>query len=234
MIKLLAWCFAFSCFLGSCESPHYVPTRTMPARGPADPEAMAAVEQNDGTAPYGDLESASDRRGATDSTSRPLDLFCKQILARGYRSQTLGCLPLVSHDLRHDGPWVSECGVDLADEIAERLRSEGFRQTVLDTNSSSLRISRAGLERGALSTLETVVREGPRLELDLVVFGTIRRQNDVGRAGRDVLVFDVNCFDFARDEIVAREKFEVPSDDPRNARIWRLAQQTSLWNPAAD
>jgi hypothetical protein len=79
--------------------------------------------------------------------------------------------------------------------------------------------------------LEDAAELGAVLDVDLIVFGTIRRDNNVGRQGRDVLTIDLTCWDAEADQVSARVKFEVPSDTHENARIWRLAQQESLWSP---
>jgi len=231
--------------VAGCESPEYVPERTMPARPVADDSAQPARERHDGQAPYTDDPARADEptaMGEPGGASRaiqvsstpsagPVGEFCDTIVRHAHGNASLACLPLVTRDPRSGGPWVSEYGVDLADEIAERLGYLGFDGTVLETATVGVRLTRADVPKPAVATLEDAVEAGKALQTDLVVFGTIRRDNNVGRSGRDVLTIDLTCWDAKNDRVSARAKYEVPSDDPANARIWRLAQEESLWSP---
>ncbi|QDU86061.1 hypothetical protein Pla163_32100 [Planctomycetes bacterium Pla163] len=249
----IAWILASAALLGSCRSPQYVPQRAMPAPGPSD-EGMQEVDaRHDGQAASGQAGSGQAPDGSateavapttapapriapprtSDSATAAVESFCAAILARGAGAGSIGCLPLVSQDLRTEGPWVAEYGVDLADQVAERVRAHGFTQQILDTSSIAARLARAELAKTALFTVEAVAQDGGQLGLDVLTFGTVRRDNNVGRAGRDVLTVDLCAWDFRSDAMLAREKFEIPSDVRSNARIWRLASTSSLWSPDA-
>lgn len=209
----------------ACRSPQYVAQRDMPARGPDDSAQQPVVERNDG------FTGASDSLAPADASTRPIGVFCEEIATAGAERESLGCLPLVSYGARAPGPYVSEYGVDLADQVAGWMRGRGFGTSVLTTPEMGARLDELLGERATLSTLETLRRHGELLELELVTFGTIRRDDGVGRPGRDVLTVDLQCYDFTSQRVLTRTTFEVPSDDAANERIWRLAQRTSTWKP---
>ena len=244
MITILRCSLVGLLLCAGCESPEYVPERSLPARTMPDDSTQPAVERHDGQTPYsGDPadsardDSAGGGGGApavrvTDgATAGPVAEFCETIVRHARNGENVACLPLVTREPRSAGPWVSEYGVDLADEIAERLSFLAFEGSVLETATVGVRLTRAEISRPAVATLEDATELGDVLGVELIVFGTIRRDNNVGRSGRDVLTIDLNCWNASTDEVMARAKFEVPSDVHENSRIWRLAQQESLWSP---
>lgn len=212
----------------ACRSPQYVSARDMPARGPDDSMQQPALERHDG------FTDPSDVGLAPDSSTRHLQVFCEEIAMTAEGRKNIGCLPLVLTDPRSSDPWVPEYGVDLADQVAGWMRGRGFATTVLTTTEMGTRLDETLGVKGTLSSLETLRRHGEHLGVELAVFGTLRRDNNVGRAGRDVLTVDLQCYDFVAEKLLTRISFEVPSDDPANARIWRLAQRTSSWRPDPD
>lgn len=250
----IALALATTLALGSCRSPEgeYVAPRSMPARGPSDAAQQPAMDRNDGVsneqAPTAPAQ-APPRQPAVqppprepvatgpppmqprDSSTPFIEEFCNTVVQRSAGRDSIGCLPLVSYDGSKDGPYVTEYGVEVADQVAGRLIDLSFAGPIFDTNSMGVKISNANVTKASLSTTEAVAKHSGRLEADLVVFGSVRRDDNVGRMGRDVLTVDLNCWDVAGNRIIAREKFEVPSDDRSNGRIWRLVQQSSLWGP---
>ena len=50
-------------------------------------------------------------------------------------TSSIGCLPFVSYDLKHEAGWVSQLGVRISDELARRLR----RGRVLGTDFRELK-----------------------------------------------------------------------------------------------
>lgn len=209
----------------ACGGPQYVARREMPARGPSDAAQQPTIERYDG------YTSPEDSTAPDDASTAPITTFCNEIATTVEGRKSLGCFPLVLTDPRRAEPWVPEYGVDVADQVAGWMRTRGFATTVLTTTEMGARLDEALGVMGSLSTLAAMRRHADALDVELAVFGTLRRNNNVGREGRDVLTVDLQCYDFVTQKLVTRTRFEVPSDDAANARIWSLAQRESSWLP---
>ncbi|MFG0317017.1 MAG: hypothetical protein ACF8XB_07090 [Planctomycetota bacterium JB042] len=160
--------------------------------------------------------------------------FCTAVAAHGGPSTTVAALPVVTYEMRRDAPWVSELGVRLADEIVQRLRDAGYRGPVWTTRELDLRVSAAGIDKASLATLGDVVDHGPALGARLVTFGTLKRENDVGRTGRDLLTLSLTAVDTASRTEAAHLSIEVPSDADNNRTFFELAKRESLWLSAGE
>lgn len=212
----------------ACRSPQYVAKREMPAAGPDAPAQMPGLQRYDGyTAP-------EDLSIPPDSSTAPVATFCEEIATSVQGRKSVGCLPLVLADPRAQAPWVPLYGVDLADQVAGTLRARGFATTVLTTTEMGARIVEALGDKVTLPTLESVRRHAAALDVELAVFGSLRRDNAGARDGRDVLTVDLQCYDFVTSKLVSRTTFEVPTDNPANARIWHLVQRKSAWSPSPE
>lgn len=245
---------ASTLFVGACRAPEgtYANQRAMPTRGASDAGQQQPMDRQDGVSneapgpveiqtptpppvvvapPPEPVDLGPPPMSPRDSSTRFIEDFCNTVLARNDGARHIGCLPLVSYSIEAGGPSVSDYGVEIANQVSDRMMEIGYRGMALDTNSMGIRISKANTVKASLSNIESVATHGARLGTDLIVFGSIRRDNDVGRAARDVLTVDLNCWDFRNQAMIAREKFEVPSDDRSNTKIWRLAQRASLWAP---
>ncbi len=157
--------------------------------------------------------------------------FCLAITAQGGGSTSVGFLPVVTFDLRKNAPWVSELGVRLADDLSRRLKQAGYAGTVLQLPELDVRIQTAGVQKSTFSTLDAVASSGPKLGLDVLVFGTLKRENNLGVNGRDVLTLDLNALQVATGRVLSRESFEVRSDKKENEAFFQLSERDSLWIP---
>jgi S1-C subfamily serine protease len=147
------------------------------------------------------------------------------------RAGSLGCLPLVMYDSDHAGPWVPELGVALADEAADLCRGPGFGGTVLGTADMAVRLSQVNLEKVSLTSLEAVAAAGDRLGVDVVLFGTLRREKDSGTAFLQRIKVHLLAYSFPAGALVGERKFELRSDAKENARAYAAAKAESLWMP---
>src|SRR5262249_28355538 len=121
-----------------------------------------------------------------DPCAEPVAAFCRDLSRQtGAAAHGVGCFPLVSTDLRTEAPWVSELGVNVADQIATGLGTGGASSTILDTDQLALRLSEQNLSRSSLTTLESIAAASPKLGVDRITFGTIRRRDKVGALDRD-------------------------------------------------
>ncbi len=162
-----------------------------------------------------------------DFLQGPISEFCASLAAQSPKAVSMGCLPLVTYDLRKGDPSISVLGERIADEAALGLNALGYR--ALQTTAMGVEVSRTNVERTALFTLEAVVQHGDRLGLDVVVFGKIRRDDNVGRIARHVLSVDLFAYDFVNGAVVSRKQWEIPSDHPAAAEPFRWHKQRSLW-----
>ncbi|MBI4879557.1 MAG: hypothetical protein HY812_07855 [Planctomycetes bacterium] len=157
--------------------------------------------------------------------------FCLGIAAKGGQGVSVGCLPVVTYDLRRVGPWVSELGMRLADDVAERLKAAGYAGEVLNTPEMDARIQRSGLDKALFANVTAVTQHGAGLGLGVVACGTLKRENSLGVAGRDVITLDLTALDVGSGSVLARVTFEVASDRAGNRAFFELAQRESLWLP---
>ena len=159
--------------------------------------------------------------------------FCTRIAAQGGSSVTFGPLPAVSYDLRRDAPWVSELGLRLANDLAQRMDDAGYRGSVLTTRELDVRMQQRGVDKASLSTLPAVAEHGPSLGVDVIAFGTMKRENGIGAPGRDVITLSFTAIEVASGTELAHSSFEVASDVDTNRTFFDLAQRESLWLPGA-
>src|SRR5262249_54758739 len=165
-----------------------------------------------------------------DPCAEPVAAFCRDLSRQtGAAAHGVGCFPLVSTDLRTEAPWVSELGVNVADQIATGLGTGGASSTILDTDQLALRLSEQNLSRSSLTTLESIAAASTKLGVDRITFGTIRRRDKVGALDRDVLVCDLQAYDVIAGKVVASAHWEIPSDDASLKKTWSLAQSESPW-----
>lgn len=154
--------------------------------------------------------------------------FCLEIVANAGNA-LVGTLPSVTYDLRRDGPWVSELGMWTAQDVAARLQSAGYRGDVLAPADMDVRVGRAGLNKADLSTLATVAEQARSLGVDVITFGTLKRENSLSVTGRDVITANLSALDVASGRVIAQTSFEVASDIAGNEAFFALAQRESLW-----
>ncbi len=154
--------------------------------------------------------------------------FCLEIAAKT-GSARVGTLPAVTYDLRRDGPWVSELGMWTARETAARLRSSGYRGDVLTPTEMDVRVRQSGSSKADLATVATVAEKAGSLGVDVVTFGTLKRENSLGVNGRDVITVDLNALEVASGRVIAQTTFEVASDIDGNQTFFALSQRDSLW-----
>jgi hypothetical protein len=155
--------------------------------------------------------------------------LCLGIAARGEHASKIGCLPLVTHDPRKPEGFVSELGVRAADDVAERLKAAGVGGDILATPEMTVKLSLAGLDKRQLVTLDQLVAQRVALDMDVVVFGTIRNEHSVGAAGRDLLTFDLLALDLRTAKLVSRQRFALESAAAANEAAFQMAQRDSLW-----
>ena len=68
---------------------------------------------------YGQVPSKATLPLEKNATSREVFKFCRELAILSKSVPSIGCLPLVSYDSHRPGPWVSELGMQIADEISE-------------------------------------------------------------------------------------------------------------------
>lgn len=158
-----------------------------------------------------------------------LSEFATQVAARSQPGDRVGAFPLVSYGLRRDGAWVSELGVRLADDITARLAGTSSFTRTLATPELDVQIARKGMKKASFATLPTSVNDAAGLDLTVVVFGTVKRENNQPVNGRDVLTFDLTAMRVADATMLARTQFQVLSDRKENMATFDLADRESLW-----
>lgn len=223
---LLAAALCAACW----DKPTYVRETPMPSeRADATPRSRLS----------GGSESALLETGLPAGPVRDrVDAFAAEVAGRLQRSGagSAGVFPLVTYDQSHDGaekgPWVSELGEAVADEVSDALARELPQGFVLGPLDLAVRAADVNLPRESLATLVLVKEQAPRLGLDAVVFGTIERRDHVGERNRHELTLELSCYDLSADAVVAKESFRLPSDRAENAPVWSLAQRESTWLPA--
>jgi S1-C subfamily serine protease len=174
------------------------------------------------------LETSVAGTGAAD-----LAEFCGKI-ASVPKAGSVGLLPLVMYDADHAGPWVPELGAALADEVGATLRARGFTGSVLETTDMGIRLSQVNLEKVSLATAEAVAASGDRLGVDVVVFGTMKKDKDPGQAFLQHIKVDLAAYGFQSGALVARARFDLRSDSKENTRAYAAAKNESLWMPGTE
>lgn len=158
-----------------------------------------------------------------------LQEFATQVAAQAQPGDRVGTFPLVSYGLRRDGAWVSELGMRLADDIASRLSASASFARTLATPELDVQIARKGMKKAGFATLPATVDDAAGLDLTVVVFGTVKRENNQPVNGRDVLTFDLKAMRVADATLLARTQFQVLSDRKENMATFDLADRESLW-----
>jgi S1-C subfamily serine protease len=177
--------------------------------------------------------SAAAEAGVAGTGAADLAEFCGKI-ASVPKAGSVGLLPLVMYDSDHAGPWVPELGAALADEVGSTLKTRGFTGSVLETTDMGIRLSQVNLEKVSLATAEAVAASGDRLGVDVVVFGTMKRDKDPGQAFLQRIKVDLAAYGFQSGSLVARARFELRSDSKENTRAYAAAKNESLWMPGTE
>ena len=159
--------------------------------------------------------------------------FCTRIAAQGGPSVSFAPLPAVTYDLRREAPWVSELGLRLANDLAQRMDDAGYRGPVLTTRELDVRMQQRGVDKSNLSTLPAVAQQGAAIGVDVVAFATMKRENGIGAPGRDVITLSFTALEVGTGTELAHSSFEVASDIETNRTFFDLAQRESLWLPGA-
>ena len=137
----------------------------------------------------------------------------------------------MSFDARDAKASVSELGVRLADEGAAHARQAGFEGEVLASSALSVRLAEQNIDKVALHTLEGVTEESERLGVDVVVFGTIRRDYAVGDERVDTLTIQWSAFDVMARSLVLEDRLTIRSDQLETRERWTWIERDSLWEP---
>jgi S1-C subfamily serine protease len=171
--------------------------------------------------------------GAVGTARGEFDEFCGKIAAQP-RIGSVGCLPLVMYDSDHDGPWVPELGVNLADDVAECLRDKRFSGAVLDSADMAIRLSQVNLDKVTLSSQEAVAGSGDRLGVDVVVFGTMKKDKDPSKAFLQIIKVDLTAYGFQTGALVARKRIELRSDKSENQKAYTASNLDGRWMPGTE
>ena len=212
---------AATLLLGGCASDNY-----------ADRVKLSHIDQE---VPPGDpFRVVYSEAFVLDSTSdmtvgQKLSDFVTHVAANAQPGDRLGTFPLVSYGLRRDGPWVSELGVRMADDLTQRLQGTKSYVRTLAIPELDVRIARKGMKKSGFTTLPATVDDAAGLDLSVVVFGTVKRENNQPVNGRDVLSFDLNAMRVSDAQLLARSQFQVLSDRKENMATFDLAERDSLW-----
>ncbi len=204
------------------DRPSYVP----PTQMPSEYQRGSGGSRAPGT-------SAIEETGlGAGALSARVDEFVHSIGQGGWGS--IGCFPLVSYDLVHDGPWVSALGEAVAERVTDLLLAKSTNAFVLGPRELEIRASDTNVPREALSTLVAVKDHGPRLGVDAFVFGTIHRRDHVQARNRHELTLELNAYDIQAGRLLAKDSFRLPSDVADNVEPWRMATQEGTWLPLRD
>ncbi|MEO0653150.1 MAG: hypothetical protein AAFZ65_20910, partial [Planctomycetota bacterium] len=160
---------------------------------------------------------------------RRLDSFALQLSAGARDAGSVGCFPAVTYEIEAADPYVSALGEALAIATADRLTGQG-QAWVLGPSDLAVRADQSNVPREALATLSAAQERGPRLGVDLVVFGAIqRRENPAGRANYSELDVKLTGYDVLAGRVVQELSFRVPSN--ANRQLWDLANRDGTWLP---
>ena len=152
-------------------------------------------------------------------------------LAAAPRAASVGVLPFVMYDSDHPGPWVPRLGTDLADAAAAAVREAGFRGSVLDTAGMEMRLHQVNLAKVSLYSPEGVADAGDRIGVDLVVFGTMRREKSRDQALLSTIRIDLQAHSFVTGASAGSASFVLRSNSPENGPAYEAARTESLWKP---
>lgn len=165
------------------------------------------------------------------ATIRSFGRIGDKVLASKGRALSIGCLPFVTFDKTRNGPWVSELGVQLADFGAREMKAKESKAEILNSRDLEIRAAQVGVQRATLSTLSTIASEGPRLGADVLIYGTIREDKDVGQVGRNVMTIRASAYSFMEGRVVAEEEYDFSSQEQGYEWEYRLAGRESTWQP---
>jgi len=165
------------------------------------------------------------------ATIRSFGRIGDKVLASKGRALSIGCLPFVTFDKTKNGPWVSELGVQLADFAAREMKAKESKADILNPRDLEIRAAQVGVRRATLSTLSTVASEGPRLGADVLIYGTIREDKDVGQVGRNVMTIRASAYSILEGRVVAEEEYNFSSQEQGYQWEYRLAGRESTWQP---
>ena len=160
--RTLSLCSLLPVLATACTLPQYVEPVEMPS-------GRAAVASGE------DLDTRLDQ----DTPAGRVGVFSALVAAKCDEAGSIACLPLSSLDQDHEGPWVSQLGTELADELAGGLIASGFRGRALNSSAVGLRLAEVNLQRSTLSTLERVAEHGDRIGRLYRI--DCRRYGDAGR-----------------------------------------------------
>lgn len=152
-------------------------------------------------------------------------------LASAPRTASVGVLPFVMYDSDHAGPWVPRLGTELADAAAAAVREAGFRGSVLDTGGMEMRLHQVNLAKVALFSPEGVSDAGDRIGVDVVVFGTMRKEKVRDQAMLSAIRIDLQAHSFVTGASAGSTSFVLKSNSPENAPAYEGARTESLWKP---
>ncbi len=165
------------------------------------------------------------------ATIRSFGRIGDKVLANKGRAMSIGCLPFVTFDKTKEGPWVSELGVQLADFAAREMKAKESKAEIMNPRDLEIRAAQVGVRRATLSTLSTVASEGPRLGADVLIYGTVREDKDVGQVGRNVMTIRASAYSFLEGRVVAEEEYNFSSQEQGYQWEYRLAGRESTWQP---
>lgn len=210
----------------ACHTDRYEPHSTIPHVDDDRPPSSRPVAVFQGP-----LITAS---GEEISLSEVLQRFITRVAAFGDEGVRFGALPLVTYEQRHPSPWVSELGIRIADVLCERLADAGYRGVIRTPRELEAEMRREGLNKSDLVDVASVAALARKLDLDVIAFGTLTYDRNVGRNGRDIVTLDLTALQFVTpenelDREIAHERIEIPSDIERNRAFFELAQRESLW-----
>ncbi len=131
-----------------------------------------------------------------------VDAFAASLAESVEASKTIGVLPLAFFPEGGE-PFVTRLGVELGTELATAIESAGFGGVVLNPREMIQTLRDLNVtEPTALYRYADVLAQGPRLGVDVVVFGTMSQPDVAGRA--DPIEVEVIAADVL-------ERFEVGS-----------------------
>lgn len=140
--------------------------------------------------------------------------------------QKLGCLPFVSFDPQNPAGWVSELGVQIADDLARRLA--GHDNEVLNTVEMAMRVARAG---GDLAYDGHGIQQAELLGQEVLVFGTIQHRDHAVSRGpgalRSLQLRGV-ALDVASGRLLADASAEITNEYPQSLPLWEASRLPSV------
>ncbi|MCF6227206.1 MAG: hypothetical protein L3J82_00850 [Planctomycetes bacterium] len=145
-------------------------------------------------------------------------------------ARVVGCIPLPCFDDNHDGAWVAELGVTIANMVAEQLEERrDFKGVSMSPREMETRLNDANLGRSTLKAVEAVYAVGERFGTDVVVFGTIRKLASRGVNGPESIDIDLGAYDIITKRSIAETRFSMLSNSRDNTWAYTDYRATSLW-----